>query len=308
MEAIQRTVENRLSLPKNRYQISKSVITNKHLITNKNRRMKNIKSIALTAIVLLSSVVGLAQDKGEIVIPLSNPGASCSLKVDIKRGSINVQGTDRKDVLVKYEAMESKEKSKSSSSKDGLQKISSGSLDLEARESNNQVIVDSDSWNKGLNLTIEVPKNINLNLDTYNGGDIYVNNITGEVILENYNGEITAKGISGSVSADTYNGKLIVELLAVTADTPMSFNTYNGDVDITFPASFKGDLKMKTNQGEIYSGFEMSMVKSDPVKKNDSKTGTYKVYLDDWVRGKINGGGPEITMKNYNGDIYLRKQ
>ncbi|MEQ9168218.1 MAG: hypothetical protein RLO12_18310, partial [Fulvivirga sp.] len=200
MEAIQPIIENRLSLPENRYQISKSVITNKHLITNKNRRMKNIKSIAFTLIMLASSVVGYAQDKGEIVIPLSNPGASCSLKVDIKRGSINVQGTDRKDVLVKYEAMESKEKSKSSSSKDGLQKISSGSLDLEARESNNQVIVDSDSWNKGLNLTIEVPKNINLNLDTYNGGDIYVNNITGEVILENYNGEITAQGVSGSVS------------------------------------------------------------------------------------------------------------
>jgi len=269
--------------------------------------MKNIKSIALTIIMLTSSVVVFAQDKGEIVIPLSNPGASCSLKVDIKRGSINVQGTDRKDVLVKYTAMESKDKDKSNS-KNGLQRISSGTLDLEARESNNQVIVDSDSWNNGLNLTIEVPKNINLNLDTYNGGDIFVNNITGEVILENYNGEITAKGIAGSVSADTYNGEIKIELLKVTGDTPMSFHTYNGDIDITFPVSFKGDLKMRTNQGEIYSGFEMSMIKTDPVKKNDSKTGTYKVYLDDWVRGKINGGGPEIVMKNYNGDIYLRKQ
>lgn len=271
--------------------------------------MKNIKLMTLAIMMLAGGVVGLAQDKGEIVIPLSNPGASCSLKVDVKRGSITVQGTDRKDVLVKYEAMESNTKEKAkSSSKDGLQRISSGSLDLEARESNNQVIIDSDSWNKGLNLTIEVPKNIDLNLDTYNGGDIYVSNITGEVILENYNGEITAKGISGSVSADTYNGEIKVELLKVTPDTPMAFNTYNGDIDITFPANFKGELKMKTNQGEIYSGFEMSMVKSDPVKKNDSKTGTYKVYLDDWVRGKINGGGPEITMKNYNGDIYLRKQ
>ena len=67
--------------------------------------MKNIKSIALTIMMLTSSIVVFAQDKGEIVIPLSNPGASCSLKVDIKRGSINVQGTDRKYVLVKYTAM-----------------------------------------------------------------------------------------------------------------------------------------------------------------------------------------------------------
>ncbi|HNP19105.1 MAG TPA: DUF4097 family beta strand repeat-containing protein [Fulvivirga sp.] len=272
--------------------------------------MKNIKILGLAILMLTGTTLVKAQDKGEMLIPFSNPGSKGSLRVDVKRGSITVKGTDRKDILIKYEAMESKhkDKNKGSDSKDGLKRISSGSVDLVAAEENNRASVSSDSWNKGLNLTVEVPKTIDLNLDTYNGGDIYVENIVGEVILENYNGEIKAKGITGSVSADTYNGEITVELLKVTPNTPMSFTTYNGDVDITFPAGFKAELKLKTNQGEIYSGFEMEVIKSEPIKKTDSKSGTYKVYLDDWVRGKINGGGPEVVMKNYNGDIYIRRQ
>jgi len=255
----------------------------------------------------MSTTAISAQDKGEMIIPLSNPNNRGSLDVDIKRGSIIVNGTDRKDVLISYQAMESKHKDKDKM-KDGLKRISSGSMDLEAGERNNKISVDSDSWNKGVMLIIQVPKNFDLNLDTYNAGDIKVENITGEVILENYNGKISAKGISGSVSANTYNGEITIELLKVTPEVPMSFTTYNGDVDLTIPSGTKAGFKLKTNQGEIYTGFDMALTKSAPVKKTDSKTGTYKVYLDDWVRGEINGGGSEVVMKNYNGDIYIRKE
>ena len=270
-----------------------------------------MKSILLTITLILLIALGGAngQDKGEMLIPLSNPGTKGDLRVSVKRGSITVTGANRQDVLIKYQALESKHGDNNTDrTKDGLQRISSGSIDLEVGENGNKVSVISDSWNKGIALIIEVPKTFDLNLDTYNGGFIKVDNIMGEVILENYNGEITAKGISGSVSANTYNGEIIIELLKVSPDVPMSFSTYNGDVDITLPSSSKADFKLKTNQGEIYSGFSMDLIKSEPVKRTDSKSGTYKVYIDDWVRGKINGGGSEIVMKNYNGDIYIRKQ
>ena len=87
----------------------------------------------------------------------------------------------------------------------------------------------------------------------------------------------------------------------------MAFTTYNGDVDLTFPASYKCMLKMKTKQGDIYSGFDFEPVKSDPETRTDKDSKTYKVLLDEWVKGNINGGGPEVMIKNYNGDIYIRK-
>lgn len=31
------------------------------------------------------------------------------------------------------------------------------------------------------------------------------------------------------------------------------------------------------------------------------------MQIGKWVVGKVNGGGPEITLENHNGDIYIRK-
>ena len=265
--------------------------------------------IIYTAVTLFLVTILKAQDSGELIIPLSNPSDKGSLSVDIKRGYIKVVGTSRKDVLVKYKALESqRDYDDNDNNSNGLKRISAGSIDLEASESDNRVIIDSDSWNKGVNLEIEVPQSFDIEAGGYNGGDIIVENVSGEVVIENYNGAITAKGISGSITANTYNGKITVELLKVTPNVPMSFNTYNGDVDVTFPSGTKGSFKLKTSRGEIFSGFDMQLSKSDPVKKTDNKSGTYKVYLDDWVRGNINGGGPEIIMKTYNDNIYIRKR
>jgi DUF4097 and DUF4098 domain-containing protein YvlB len=94
----------------------------------------------------------------------------------------------------------------------------------------------------------------------------------------------------------------------VTPDTPMSYSTYNGNIDVTFPATLKATLKMKTDRGEIYSGFDVDFKSSGPIEKKDIKSGVYKVTIDEWKRGEINGGGSEITMKNYNGDIYVRRK
>ena len=41
----------------------------------------------------------------------------------------------------------------------------------------------------------------------------------------------------GSVIANTTNGDVVIELFEVHADTPMSFSSWNGDVQVTLPAS-----------------------------------------------------------------------
>ena len=133
-----------------------------------------------------------------------------------------------------------------------------------------------------------------------------MDNVEGEVVAENYNGKITLLNISGSAVASTYNGAITVTLNKVTAETPMSFTTYNGKVDITLPEDTKGNLKLKSARGDIYSGFDMQVIESAPVEKKNESNGVYKVYLDDWTKATINGGGPDITMKNSNGDIYIR--
>lgn len=277
--------------------------------------MKNF----LVVVGLLISAVLKAQDSGEFTVPFSNPSGAMKLVVDIKTGSIRVKGTARKDVLVKYNTEKDEDdddrhrnrnhnRDNDNGSRDGLKKISSGTMNLEASEFQNTVKVNSDNWSGKIEVTIEVPSTINMKVKTYNDGDLDVSNVTGTVELINYNGAITATGISGTVVAETYNGDIKIAYDKLTADTPLSYANYNGDIDLTFPATLKASLKMKTKQGEIYSGFDAQVQKSTPKVNSESKSGVYKVQIDDWVKVDINGGGPEISVQTYNGDIYLRKK
>ena len=67
-------------------------------------------------------------------------------------------------------------------------------------------------------------------------------------------------------------------------------------------------MKFKTDRGDIYTGFDVDIKSSGPVKKEESANGVYKVVVNQWKQGNINGGGPEMTFKTYNGDIYIRKK
>lgn len=269
--------------------------------------------------VLCLSVLAAFGQGSDFTIPLSDPAKRGKLKAHLNYGSITVKGTARKDVLVRYttEVDEDNDHDRDrhrdkdqdgGSGKEGLKRIGGGGLELEASENGNLVKVSSGSWNIKTNLEIEVPSGMDLNVSTYNDGDLMITNIQGEVELTNYNGEIRALNISGSVVATTYNGDVKVTFDKVTEGKPMSYATFNGDVDLTFPAATKATFKMKTESGDIYTGFDMNITSSGPVKQQDPKSGTFKLKIDEWKRGDINGGGPEITMKNYNGDLYIRKK
>lgn len=262
--------------------------------------------LSLLAVWLISPAI--AQTDGNIEVPLSEPGKRGSLKVDIKVGSINVEGYDGQQVLINYVAKGKNLKQNSKSPKNGLIRISASTMDLEVTEHENQVIIDSNSFSKGMDLDIKVPRIFDVNVDTYNDGNIYVNNIVGEVVAKNYNGGIKLENISGTGLADTYNGDIKVQFNKLTPGEPLAYNSYNGDIDITLPDDTKSNFKMKSNQGDIYSAFEMEVKVAKAETNKDSKSGVYRVKVNEWVRGIINGGGQEITIKTYNGDIFIRKR
>jgi DUF4097 and DUF4098 domain-containing protein YvlB len=285
--------------------------------------MKKYVQILLVIIAMIVCLPDSNAQTNEFTVPLSDPAKRGKLKAHLNSGSIIVKGTARKDVLVRYSMStdehdendeddhdedDDHDKDREKSSKVGLKKIGGGGIDLEVTENANFVKAESDSWNQPMKLEIEVPSGFDLQIHTYNDGDLMVSNIQGSVELTNYNGEITALNVSGSVVATTYNGEIKVTFDKVTDGTPMSFSTYNGDIDISFPSSLKSTVKMKTEQGSIYSDFDVQLKSTGPIQKSDTKGGVYKVVVDDWKRGDINGGGSEMTMRNYNGDIILRKK
>jgi len=258
-------------------------------------------------LILLSAPLLHAQSN-EFKIPLTDPNKKGKVKVHLNAGSITIKGTARKDVLVKYVDRDKETDDEHEKTKDGLRRVGGGGLDLEFSESNNTVKIESGSWNNHIDLEIEVPTTVDLDVHTYNDGDVMISNIQGALELDDYNGSITATSISGSVIATSYNGEIKVTFDKVTDGAPMSYSTFNGDIDVTFPPGIKNSVKVKTERGSIYSGFDVEFKSSGPVQKKDTQAGVYKVTVDEWRRGEINGGGAEVVMKTYNGDIFLRKK
>lgn len=257
------------------------------------------------------------QESGEVSVPLSSPGEIGTLEIDIKRGSIKVLGTNRSDVLIKYSTIEDEDDEHSHHEDEhaseqeegtvGLKKISQPKFNLEISENDNEVDIGSESWFTGIDLTVEVPRNFNLQLENYTGKLIQVENVTGEINLESYTGTIDAKNVSGVVNASTYTGNITVSFDEVKKDQAMAFSNYTGKIELTLPSNYAANFKMKTVWGDIYSAFDMKISKS-PSTLNKVDGENFKLTTDEWTKASLNGGGPEVMIKNFSGGIYLRKK
>lgn len=271
--------------------------------------MKKIKIAAAFIAALLFSAPLWAQQTEQLVVPLSEPGKPFQLHIGLISGSIKVVSYAGKDVVIDVQSETDKRSDKKESS-GGMKKINTGrGMDVTAEEKNNNVNINSQSWKGPVNFTIKVPQSeAKLKLSTINEGDISVSDVSGEMEISNVNGPVTLSNVSGSAVVNTVNGDVKVNFKSIDPKAAMAFSSLNGNVDVTFPASFKANVKLKSDQGDIYSDFDITADPSQPkVNKTTSKSGTFRINIESWVYGKINAGGPELMMKNMNGNIYIRK-
>lgn len=271
--------------------------------------MKNIKYIiAIMAFVMAGNLMAQEKSIDLFSVPLSDPNSPGKLVIEQISGSIHVEAYEGKEVVIKATFGSEKQHYHEEKRNDGMKKIANTSLDIGAEEKNNVVQVVNEQWNRVTNLVVKVPKNFALHLSTVNDGNISVKGVNGEMEISNVNGEITLEGVSGSASTDTVNGDIKIDFTSITKDANMAFSSLNGDLDITFPNSLKADVKAKSDMGEIFTDFEMQVVAQKPEVNKNSSSGTYRVKIEQWVRGKINGGGPEMLFKTFNGDILIKSR
>lgn len=268
--------------------------------------MKNMKMYVTVLTLLLVGVVHAQKKEIDLfTIPLSSPGEKGMLRVEQLSGSIKVVAYDGKEVIVKVTVDEVKDSGKS---KYGMKRIGGSGLNISAEEDNNVVKIHNEAWNRQTDFDIKVPKDFSLKLETVNDGNIYVEGVNGEMEISNVNGHITLKDISGSATTDTTNGEVKVNFNSVKSGSDMAFSSFNGNVEVTFPSTLKANVKAKSDMGDVYSDFDMAISEREPqVEKGESSKG-YKVKIEQWIRGAINGGGPEMLFKTFNGDILIKSK
>lgn len=266
--------------------------------------MKIAQLILTTLFSLL--LMGNSYSQDQIAIPLSNPGEPGKLSLGVVRGSINITGYDGNEVIIRYGSEEDDDEREVTES--GLRRISSHSVGFEASEDNNEVEISGVSPMKEIYFDISVPRNFSLDLSIVHGDDMRIENVSGEMEISHVNGDVTLTNVGGSAVVNTVNGDITASFSNVSDGKPMAFTNVNGDIDVTLPSNAKLSTKMKSEWGEVFTDFEMEIQRAENDRVNSSDSGVYKVSVNNWIYGKINGGGPEYLFKSLRGDIYIRKQ
>jgi hypothetical protein len=246
-----------------------------------------------------------------VTVPFSDPARPGLLKASLMNGGMTIKGYEGKEVIIEARVRPEKPHKYGKSGKKamGLRRLEITSTGLSVEEEDNEMSVSTESMNRTVDLTIQIPKNTSLKLSCLNDGDIKVDGVNGEIEVNNTNGAVTLTNISGSVVAHALNDDVIVTFVKITPDKSMSFSSLNGDIDVTFPPDLKAKVKMKTDNGDVYSDFDIKLEAATNRMEEDARKegGKYRLKVEKAMYGLISGGGPEMQFATFNGDIYIRR-
>ena len=252
--------------------------------------------------------IAAAQDE-RLVVPLSDPSRPARLEIALFSGDISVEGYEGNEVVIVADAPIRDADQPEPPRGDGLRRIQSSTVGLTVEENDNTVSVRMDFSPNNTDIQIRVPRRTSVKASLVNGGDVEIDSVTGEHELSNVNGDVIATDISGSAVVNATNGDVRATLTTVDATKPMSFISFNGDVDVTLPANLAADLIVGSQQGDVFTDFDV-VAQTDPpnVQQRAGPTGGRQVRVSHQTRYAIGGGGPDITLRTFNGDVMIRKR
>ena len=260
---------------------------------------------ALALLLTATANLALAQSTPQVIdIPLSRPGETANVEIDILSARIEVIGEDRQDASFEVSVVDGERKIVTPS---GTQSLKTGAYSVEVEERDNHISVDTDWRANKVSMVARVPRNANLELSTVNNGEIIASNIDGNLVLENVNGPITATNINGSVIAESVNDDITVSFSGISADQAMSFTSVNGTLNLGLPANAGVELHIDSAEGEIVSDFEVDVQPSKPIMSREEGRHGVEVKVESVIVAKINGGGTVIKLKTLNGNINITK-
>jgi hypothetical protein len=270
-----------------------------------------MKKLITTAILICTCALTIAsaygQDSGDrLTVNFSDPSRPGLVKLNLLNGSVSVKAYTGKEVIIESQARNNR--GNRDQTRDGLRRIDTTARGLVIEEENNVISISSRNPSDGGNIEIQVPVKTNLNLRSVNGGNTTVEGVEGELEIANTNSGVRLINVAGSVVANSTNGSVNVTLREITPNKPLSFTSMNGSVDVTLPATTKANLKLRADNGGVYSDFDVQLKPTTPtVDDRRTQQGRLRIEMEKTITGTINGGGPDIEMRSFNGTIYLRK-
>jgi hypothetical protein len=133
---------------------------------------------------------------------------------------------------------------------------------------------------------VKVPAGLVTSFRTENG-PVRLENIEGRITLASTNGPIIGRGLSGSVDASTVNGGIEIGLTAVSGDSKLV--TVNGPATLIVSPDVSAEIEAAAINGGVTTQDGLPLRTSDRTNKR--------------VTGRINDGGPRISVHTTNGGV-----
>ena len=135
---------------------------------------------------------------------------------------------------------------------------------------------------------VVVPAGLSVRVRNTNGA-VTIVGVKGEVKAETTNGGVKGRDLAGAVEATTTNGGVTLDMAEVAAGG-IRAETTNGGVDLRIPGAAKADVRASVlNGGITLTGLEL---------QGGEKTRRR-------VEGRLNGGGPHVSLETTNGGIKI---
>jgi hypothetical protein len=203
-------------------------------------KAKGIVAAAVGAVFMTGALV-LAQTASRLTVPFSDPSRPGTVNVSLFQGGITVRAGNGRDVIVMAEGRVTAQNQAPTGKGTGLRRLNQP-VGLSVNEENNVMTISSGRALNGGDVELQVPPRTNLKLSTVNGDEILVERIEGDIEVTAVNGSVTLNDIAGAAVVHSTNGEVKVNLRQITPQKPMSFTSFNGDVDVTLPPNTRANL------------------------------------------------------------------
>jgi Toastrack DUF4097 len=272
----------------------------------------------LTCIAIAALTAPLAIPQQRETVAFNDPSRPGKIVVQAMAGSVTVKAYEGKEAIIESTGNAPGPYHRTEPVPPGMHRIGGSTGGLEITQSNNTITVSpgASGFLYNQDVTIQVPAQTSVTVNAVAAKSMVIEGISGEIEAGNTSGGISIVNCSGPVMAHSMNGKIEASLTSVPPDKAMSFSTFNGDIDVTLPASTKADLTVRTDRGDIFTDFDVNLDSNVPpeangqakVKAKAKAGGNRRYFAASAAHGTINGGGPEMQFTTYNGTILIHKK
>jgi len=223
-----------------------------------------VVAVSVGAVIVTGAFLQAQSDANRLTVPFSDPSRPGTVNVSVFQGGISVRaGTGRDVIVTSSDARVTNSREQPTGKGAGLRRLSQPA-GLAVTEENNVMTISSGRLTGGSDVELQVPPRTNLKLSTVNGDQILVERIEGDIEVTAVNGSVMLTDVAGAAVVHSTNGEVKVTLRQVTPQKPMSFTSFNGDVDVTLPPNTKANLKMRTDHGEVLTDFDVQIQQRPP--------------------------------------------